>query len=214
MEVCDSATFQFQHPFNMLVSGPSQSGKTVWTKQLVRHIDSMCTQPPEKIIWAYGEMQDAYEEMCTWPRMQLVEGLPSMESLKSEPRKPKLLILDDQMMNVKKDTLANIFCKGSHHWSLSCCMLVQSAFYEGLKTPRRNAHYMVLFKNPADALQVSTLARQIFPGKKGYFMESYADATSQPYSYLLLDLKQTTPDRLRLRSCVFPHETNVVYLPK
>ena len=43
--------------------------------------------------------------------------------------------------------------------------------------------------------------------------EAFKDATSAPFSYLLLDFKQCTPDKLRLRTKVFPDETTVVYVP-
>ena len=77
-----------------------------------------------------------------------------------------------------------------------------------------NAQYIVAFKNPRDATQVTHLARQMYPGRVKYMQEAFKDATSCPYDYVLLDLKQETPEHLRLRTNVFPEEVQYTYLPK
>ena len=77
-----------------------------------------------------------------------------------------------------------------------------------------NSHYLILFKNPRDAAQIVHLGRQIFPHRIKYFREAFADAASRPYGYLLIDLKPTTPDELRLRTDVCPPEMTIVYVYK
>jgi len=64
-------------------------------------------------------------------------------------------------------------------------------------------------KNPSDRLQIKNLGRQLFPGSK-HFEESFADATSKPYGYLLIDLTQTTPDNMRLRSNIFHEDIGMI----
>ncbi len=44
--------------------------------------------------------------------------------------------------------------------------------------------------------------------------EAFADATSMPYGYLFIDLKQDTPEHMRLRTNIFPGETQYAYLRK
>ena len=63
---------------------------------------------------------------------------------------------------------------------------------------------MVVFKNPRDASQLANLARQMYPGRGAFVQEAFADATASPYGYLLIDLKQNTPDDLRLRTSILP----------
>ena len=48
-----------------------------------------------------------------------------------------------------------------------------------------------------------TLARQMYPENTHYFMKHFEEATQKPYGYLLIDLKQSTPDTQRLRPNVF-----------
>ena len=78
-----------------------------------------------------------------------------------------------------------------------------------------NTHYLVLFKNPRDANQVATLARQMYPGKSKFVLEAFEDATKEPYGYLLIDLKPETDERYRIRTNVFPDdERQYAYVPK
>jgi len=71
----------------------------------------------------------------------------------------------------------------------------------------------VVFKNPRDASQIVHVAKQAYPGKVKAVQEAFKNATSAPFGYLLMDFKQCTPDKLRLRTKNFPDETTVVYVP-
>ena len=62
--------------------------------------------------------------------------------------------------------------------------------------------------------QIECLARQINPENPKTIIEAYKDATTDPYSYLVFDFNQNTPDNLRLRSRIFPDEDNFVYISK
>ena len=69
-----------------------------------------------------------------------------------------------------------------------------------------NSHYLVLFKNPRDKLQILTLAKQMYPGHSDFFLNQYEEAVKRPSAYLLIDLKTTTQDNCRLRTNVLPSE--------
>ncbi|MCP4473327.1 MAG: hypothetical protein GY821_01890 [Gammaproteobacteria bacterium] len=205
---------RLKHPFSMIVSGPSQAGKTQFVVQLIKNIEKMSTVRPTEIFWCYSEFQPIYTEIAALPNVQLIEGVPQLSELKQE-KKAKLVILDDLMNEISKSSmLSTLFSKGCHHWSLSCVHIVQNLFFNNLRNARINANYLVLFKSPSDKLQISNLARQLYPRKSQYFMQSFSDATSEPYRYLLVDLTQTIDDRLRLRTNLFPGETPVVYCPR
>ncbi len=102
--------------------------------------------------------------------------------------------------------IADLFTKGSHHKNLSVIYIVQNIFHQGRETRdiSLNTHYIVLFKSPRDKQQISTLARQIRPGRVQEFMNAYEEATSRPHGYLMLDLKPTTHDDHRLKTKVLP----------
>ena len=69
-------------------------------------------------------------------------------------------------------------------------------------------------KSPRDSSQFVHLARQIFPHNSRYAVEAYKLATENPFSYLLLDLRNEQDELLRPRSNVFPGEAHTVYVPK
>ena len=202
----------FHHPFSCIVAGPSKAGKTVFVSKFIKHIDQISSVAPVEIIWSFSEYQPHYRELCCIPRVKLCQGIPSMVELKRDVTVPKLLVFDDLMDDFKTDeTLIKLFTKGVHHWNISCIHIVQNLFYSGLRTARINAHYLVLFKNPSDKSQVSTLARQLYPHKGKKFIEAFEDATANPYTYLLVDLSQNCPEELRLRTNIFPGEVQIVY---
>jgi len=96
-----------KHPFTAIVAGPTGSGKTVFTFKFISEATSMISQPPEKIIYCYGELQPIFNE---YPHVIFNEGLPDIEQFDGKER--TLLILDD-LMGGTNDTVSNIFTKVS-----------------------------------------------------------------------------------------------------
>ena len=204
---------RFKHPFTCIIAGPTQAGKTQWVKKFIYNADCLMHPPPQEIYYAYTEWQPAYKQLP--PKVILSEGLPDLSVLKSTTEVPKLLILDDLMQEMKGDKrLTQLFTRGSHHWNLSCMHIVQNVFFEGLRTSRVNAQYLVLMKNPSDKLQAMNLGKQLYPSNHKFFLEAFNDATSRPYGYLLVDLSPQTEEKIRLRSNIFPEDLQTVYVPK
>ena len=200
----------WKHPFTCVIAGPTGCGKTMWVRQFLQSVSTMVSPAPQEIVWCYGEWQTVYEEMKD---VTFVEGLPHIE-LWSDG-KPRLIILDD-LMSEADGRVTKLFTKGSHHRNLSVIFIVQNLF--GLNKEQRtitlNSHYLVVFKNPRDVSQINHLAKQMYPGKLKYVQEAFKDATSSPHGYLLFDLRQETPDHLRLRTNIFPEDNQVVYVQK
>ncbi len=203
-----------KHPFSCVVAGPSKAGKTVFVTKLLQHIDALSTVAPSEIVWFFSEYQPGYRQLAVMPHVRLVQGSPSLSELRKDTTKPRLIILDDLMSDMKKkeSDLSQLFTKGVHHWNTSCVFIVQNLFF-GSRTARVNAHYLALFKNPSDKLQVATLARQMYPKQSQFFIDAFQDATLQAYTYLLVDLSQDCPEELRLRTNIFPGEVTMVYAP-
>ena len=110
--------------------------------------------------------------------------------------------------NSKDKRIVNLFTRGSHHRNLSVIYIVQNLFHQGKdsRSISLNSHYLVLFKNPRDKLQILTLARQMYPGQTDFFFNRYKKAVKRPFGYLLIDLKTTTQDNCRFRTNVLPSE--------
>jgi hypothetical protein len=102
----------------------------------------------------------------------------------------------------KDGRITELFTEGSHHRNLSVIAINQNLYFSNDPTQRHSCQYMILFNNPIDQQQIMTLARQMFPGKSSYLMDTFCETVSKPYGYLLLNLKPTTPDNMRLLSNV------------
>ena len=195
------------HPFTAVVAGPTSCGKSSFIFKFIEFSDIVIKPPPSSIIWCYGTYQNAFNNISK--QVTFHEGVPTIDTLVDG----SLLILDD-LMQETNDTIVKIFTKFSHHRNISVIFLTQNLFHKAARTITLNSHYLVLFKNPRDATQIAHLARQMFPTKSKYMLEAFTDATREPYSYLVVDLRADTDDSARLRSGIFPDEPNYVYLSK
>lgn len=200
----------WRHPFTCVISGPTGCGKTQFVYKLLKHADSVISPRPTKIIWCYGAYQNTFKDI---KGVEFIEGLPELSIF--DGKEPTLLVLDD-LLSETDERVTKIFTKISHHANVSVLYLTQNLFHGNKqnRTITLNAHYMVLFKNPRDASQITNLAKQMYPGRTKFLVEAFNDATTKPFSYFLIDLKADTEENQRLRANVFPKEINYVYVPR
>jgi hypothetical protein len=119
----------------------------------------------------------------------------------------KLIIFDDMMHDIDR-TFSEVFTVIGHHYNASVIFTTQSLFFAQteFRTMSLNAHYIFLCKSPRNSSQIIQLAKQIYPYKTKFLIEAFFEATKKPYTYLLLDLHQSTPDHLRIKSKIFMRE--------
>ena len=188
----------FQHPFSMLVAGPSGAGKTHLIKRILE--SDIISPQPKKVIWCYAEYQPLYDELKAAGLVdEFVEGLDFESHV--DGITPTLLVIDDLQDETSSDnTVANLFKRGCHHRNLSVMFIVQNLYFQGKKSMdiRRNSLYVVVFKNPQDKLQIQRFAQTAFPGKVAYIMSLYE--ALGPHEYLLFDFTQGANDDIRIRT--------------
>ena len=208
--VFDAMTLPLQHPFTMLVAGPTGCGKTRFTFKLIENASRIVQPSPRRIVYCYAEYQQLF---ARYPHVEFRQGLPKIDDFDGSQH---VLLLIDDLMQETDESIANLFTKGSHHRNISVVFLVQNMFHKNkhIRTISLNSHYLVLFKNPRDCSQFAALARQTYPKQSAFAVEAYKDATQQPFSYLFVDLRPEQDDTLRLRANIFPGETQYVYVPK
>lgn len=193
---------KFQHPFCMMVAGPSQCGKTRFIMDLLKHRLELIEPAPTRVVYCYSVWQSNYDDMKHMiPSIEFQQGVPALDGI--DPDDNNIIILDDLMSECIDDkNILHLFTVGSHHNNISPIFLTQNIFCKGkhARSISLNSHYLILFRNPRDPSQVWHLGRQIYPRNMKYFEEAFNDAVSQPYGYLVVDLKQETRDELRLRT--------------
>ncbi len=209
-EVDDIKHLQFKHPFNGIAAGPSGSGKTYLVRDILEnHIHTIAgiNKNVINVVWAYGKWQSIYKKPLRNVNFKYVEGIPDEEDIENN----HIIIIDDLMTEIKNSKfIVDLFTKGSHHNNQSVFILSQNLYHKGpiVRDLNLNTHYLLIFKSPRDKLQIMALGRQMYPRRSEFFISAYEQATYKPHGYLLIDLKQDTPDELRLRTNIIPNEAS------
>lgn len=158
----------FSTPTTILICGSTQSGKTYFTKLLLQNAKGMFTKPVQKIIYAYSEYQNIFDDMKTTnPGIIFHQGLPSKEDIDqyTEDIDHTVLVLDDLMLKiVQSEDCVHLFTVTSHHRNVSLIFLTKNLYPPGKysRTISLNCLNVILFKNYRDSRQVITFGSQ-FP---------------------------------------------------
>lgn len=191
------------------ISGPSQSGKSTLVESLVKERDFIFTEPITKVIWC-----------CSFLPNKRIDGVSYYSGLPNDildlVQPNSLLIIDDLMSELKNShLLTGIMTKAVHHLPMTLIYITQNFFHKSNdgKTRRLNTNYLILFKNPQDKTQVDYIGRQMYPNDKLFLTLAYDDATRYPFSYLLIDSNQSTPDEIRVRTNITSDKVMNVYVP-
>ena len=187
----------------MIIVGPTQAGKTTFVNNLLANTNLMFRERINKIYWVCNERPIHQFN----PHYDYIEGVPDDFSFVEEN---SVVVLDDLMEEAKESgQVSNLFTKVSHHKNVFVIYISQN-FYQCSKqeiTRRRNCQYVVLFKNPADSRQIQIIGGQMFPENARLLPAVYRDAVrGKAHGYLFIDLRQETPEFLRIRTDVLPHE--------
>ena len=203
---------RFNAPCTAIISGPTGSGKTSFTLNLLQHLDEMFTENINKIYYFYAVWKSSFEGFMG-EKIVYLQELPSEEKINSLSNGDhNLIIIDDMQITALNDPfIANLFCHESHHKNLSVFLLLQNLFHQGkyARDISLNSHYFILFRNPRDCQQIRYLGTQLGIRKK--LRTVYEDATLLPFSYLLIDLSPRSDSTFMLRSHIFPFEDTVIY---
>ena len=192
---------RFKLASNFVIVGPSQAGKTTFVEKLIKYKRVLFDQQPKRIVWC-SDSKPANGDYY------YVKGLPKLELIKPYD----LIVIDDLFLEASESKdISALFTKYTHHLPCGVIFLTQNLFYQSRQQRNRalNTHYLILFKNPRDALAIQILGKQMAINAK----EIYKDATKEPHSYLIIDFHQSTPEEIRFRTRVLPHEyPPIVYL--
>ena len=211
--------FRFHTPSSILIVGPSDCGKTVFTEKLVLDNNELFDHNASvPVHYCYGAWQDRLQNMKD-RGVHFHEGIPDHSALERWffRRRGGILVLDDLMGEGSNDKrVLDLFTKHSHHQNVTVLYLCQDMFPVGkyAKSISRNAHYIVAFKNPRDQLGVRNVLLQSFPTTWKDSLETFHRATTRRYGYLVMDLHPASPDYQRLLSHLLKDEGWTRYYQK
>ena len=211
MESIDSQIFRA--PFTCMLAGPTQSGKTHLLIEILNNAREMVEPPPDRIMYCYSRPQEIFNNI---PGLELHQGVPDIDEF--DPSINNMIILDDLMEECEENpSIQKLFTVDSHHKNISTFLITQNLYSKGkcARTISLNCHYMIIFNNPRDRLQIKNLSRQMYPGNSKFLNECYEDATeSKQYGYLFLDMTQKTRQKHRVQTNILPGETRIIYQTK
>jgi hypothetical protein len=205
--------FAFRTPANVVVSGPSGSGKSELMLRIIAEREKLVNILPKRIIWSYSV--DHPEFFKRLPKeVELMYGLPDFDNLGiADSDSHTWIIIDDQMDNLNQ-TISRLFTAYSHKKKLTLWLLTQN-FYDKnihLRNITLNAHYLLCFVNHRDMSQFFRIASQVFPRKSKSLIHVYEELAKTPYSYLLIDTSILCPDELRVRTDIFNPNGCIVFM--
>ncbi len=211
---------KLQTPCRVLCSGISGCGKTQFVFSLLQKKKSLFSTDFKKILYFYSEYQETFSKMKNKiTNIHFIKGLPDKPPINDTKKENGhiLIVFDDLMNESSHNTvLLDLFTRGSHHNFISCILMSQNLFFQGkhFRTISLNAEYIIAWKNPRDMSQIHNLSRQIFPDNSTGIRDVYTQVTeNNPHSYIFIDLKQNTPDNLRVWSDILS-EKPIVFQKK
>ncbi len=215
MEVSSVSDLRFERGSTHLVVGPSASGKTFRTCQILKNKDVMIQDGAsiKNVIFCYSVWQPIYSEMQRLGVVtKFVNKKPTCQEFTEmvQPYADKggsIVVIDDFMGQIDSD-MVDIVTVHSRHNNVVTFILFQSLFPPN-KLARQislNVKYIHLHKNPRENAQVQTLARQLSPKNNRWIVQAYHHVTQTPHSAFLFDLTQGREDNLRYRSHYLPNE--------
>ena len=123
------------------------------------------------------------------------------------------IVVDDLLNEMSSNAdIRKMFTKGRSHLNCTVILLWQNVFP---KEPEKrnlsiNAQHIVIFKNPRDKSQIRFFAQQVAPGKVISFLEVFNDCMKRSYRHLHCNFSQNTPEEIRYKTSLFPHEYPII----
>ena len=103
---------RFHMGSNMIMAGPTDSGKSSYVVNLIKNSHIFFDKPPERVYWHYGvhtKMHDELKEMGVTMRREISDDFEKLPP-------NSLIVIDDLMEEVKNSTAATrLFTGLAHH---------------------------------------------------------------------------------------------------
>ena len=205
--------FVFKSPTTIAVSGPTQSGKSYFTRRLIKHRNELFSIPPFKVLYCYSTWQKDFDELEG--HVDFHQGIPSdLDKINLNTKdKHLLLILDDMMHAISKNSKAEqMFTQDSHHSNVSVVFITQNIFYTSpiIRTINLNCTYLIVTKNTRTKAQTVHLADQMM--LRDEVVAAMEDMEREQYSYMLIDMSPHQTSGIKVKRNIFPGEVTIGYI--
>ena len=195
--------------FKIFISGPSRSGKTVFVKNLLQKLGIFSKSPTKLVTLVYKIYQPIYNELNL---SYIIEDGPNLKEriINLTNGQPMLIIFDDCINSLQLPEISDFFLVDGRHRNLSCIFISQKIFInnDNFREITQNSDYFIIFKNPRNIQEIRTLNGQMTPGSVE-LISYYKLATSDPFSYLFINLTQECRNEVKYLSHLFKETHHV-----
>jgi hypothetical protein len=151
-------------PNNLILGGPSYSGKSTIVRLIIEGHADLYTEPVNAVLYCHGVDDETYLESLDKAFVTTHRGMPTMgeidEFIALRNGKHVLCIFDDLSVEImSNDDNYKWFCTKSHHSNCSMILVLHQLFYRN-KISRlitMSSHYLILTRNLRDLSTVSHL---------------------------------------------------------
>jgi len=140
-------------PFAMVISGPSQAGKSTMLLNIVKFRKEICTQNFSRIIYCQSNSFSLKNQLFIkklqkeFPTLELHQGLPKLAELNLTLNNIHTLLLIDDLMEevLNSSSMVQLSSNDVHNYNISVIFVLQNYFAPSKygKTLVRYCHYKV-----------------------------------------------------------------------
>ena len=191
-----------QHCYNMLIVGPTNSGKTGLLLNIILkfstfdklYIFSKHLHQPKMVLLndIFDKVREKTDEDILFMSNTL-DDLPEPEELETSEKTQSLIIFDDMICEPNLTPVIDYWIRG-RHIGLGCSCIFLSQIYT--KIPRQmrlNTHYFCFFNTP-NRMELNIINNDVnYELDKAECIKRFTKATSIPYSFFFIDTKTTIP---------------------
>lgn len=209
----DIVDLRLRVPSNTFIFGPTRSGKTHVTCEMIKQRDKLFDKKFFKVVYLYTYWQNLYEELSKDEDIIFTTDVEEIDK-HTGTGAPILFVWDDQILNIMSSprVLQEIITQKSHHMNLALIVLSQSLFIERQRLSLLNIDYALLLKFSRDRNMVYTWLRQSDSSLAKQLFQVYRQVTdSKPYSHFFVSFHNSDPDIIRYRSSVFPSSDLILF---
>jgi hypothetical protein len=206
------ADLRLRTPCTIILSGPSQCGKTTLIEKLLNEDDCFDRLFTE-ICWVHAPLagdKQLFDRLGKKLPIVFREGYPETEIIQNtlfvgDKNSPKLLILDDILTGPTTcKSLFDLFNIISHHQNITIILTVQNlhgsttAQKSCLSTLLRSCSYLILFSSRRMLPVFRFISSCFFLGEQNRVLTPFKETFQDRYSYFVFDFITDNED-LRIR---------------
>lgn len=212
----------FEQPTQMIVAGPTKSGKTTLVTRIIKNKNIMFNPPPEEVYWFYT-MDKSIEPV----RKELdddvifIRGVATYSFLENKvcDGRPKIVVLDDMQSETRGAAsftqISNMFTRLSHHGNVTIIMLVQNMYLnKNMREITNQCENIIVMANGSSGHQMQHFATQQLGTKSSDFLRKFVLKNVKLWSshgyFLISNGANDGVDKIR--TGIFPGEKNTIFV--